>query len=99
MADYESLINVENINLKHIFYSEGTDNYSAYSYNGGDRGAKIWIQNSNFRDSRFCKGMIVYRKQNYIKETLSFTNFTHLYMISKNIQDQGSYIVLQGSTF
>jgi hypothetical protein len=74
LADYESLINIEYNNLKKYTkqytwktYPGGvltstTNDIVQYYFNGADKGARIKIVNSNFKNSRFCKGMIVHRK-------------------------------------
>ena len=72
-----------------------------YSYNGADRGAKITIKKSTFKNSRFCKGMIFYRPSfNYYYDGFSsIVNYTNLYMTEpqKNIKD--SFLIISDSTF
>ena len=75
LGGYESLINIETNNLNKVTKTfswplsggvPATETKTFYTYLGADKGARIRIVNSNFKNSRFCKGMIVYRKQSYI---------------------------------
>lgn len=75
-----------------------TENKVFYTYNGADKGARIKIANSNFKNSRFFKGMIVYRKPPFIPQRLSFANYTHALSYTGN-SDTGSYITIDQSTF
>lgn len=83
-----------------------SDSWSFYIYDGGEKGAKINISNSIFKHSQFSKGLIVYRKQPYIKEGSGFTNKTYLYISETYsylsvpyVIDVGSYIYLEDSYF
>lgn len=62
LKDYESLINVETNNFFINKFVDGTTTYNFIKYNGADKGAKIKISDSIFKNSRFCKGLITYRK-------------------------------------
>lgn len=85
LGNYESLINVENNNLqKHSVTTTTTltsgtvitDTKTFYTLNAADKGAKITINSSTFKHSRFCKGMITYRKAwNITVGKASFTNY------------------------
>ena len=55
LGGYESLINVETNNFIR------QDRVMAYV--GAERGAIINIRDSVFKHSRFCRGMVVYRRQ------------------------------------
>jgi hypothetical protein len=67
--------------------------------NGGERGAKISIVNSDFSHSKFTKGMVVYRKQPYINNTLGLSNRTYMFMTNAFVNDAGSYISMTDSSF
>lgn len=75
LGGYEALIAVENNNLQKINVVITTNTVATgvqsntvpfYTYNGIDKGVKIMVTSSTFKISRFCKGMIVYRKPVYI---------------------------------
>ena len=70
-----------------------------FSYYGGSRGARIDIRNSDFKVSRFCLGLITYRKPLYIKNIRSFVNFTHHLLPSATYNDTGSFIIIKDSSF
>lgn len=66
LSNTESLINIETDN---IVYGAGGDNINTgtikdkvFFYYGVDSGAVISIANSTFNNSKFCKGLIVYRR-------------------------------------
>ena len=87
LKDYDSLIHVETTNLNEGYLSGGNIKFYMFSSIGREKGAKISIRGSKFSNSRFCRGMIVYRKANYISNQYGFTNKTHLYMTDKTIAD------------
>ena len=72
LRDYESLIYVENNN----YYSMGSNYWGIVGLRGENRGAGIVISGSTFSNSRFCKGMIVFREPGFIMNPLLF-NYTH----------------------
>jgi len=67
---YESLINVETNNFFKTTVAQ-------VNYRGETRGAKINIKSSTIKHSRFCKGMLVYRKSPLITGNHQFLNMTH----------------------
>ena len=71
LAGYESLINVETNNLSVIKPTTvGSKQYIETL--GHDRGVKITITGSSFSHSRFCKGMLVYKKRPYLESTFDY---------------------------
>lgn len=84
LSNTESLINIETDN---VVYMTGNDVVSGadsvpyhFDYWGVDGGAVIKITNSTFRDSKFCKGLLVYRKQQAftIADSPQVLNMTNL---------------------
>ena len=66
LADYEALIHVQTNNLAII--QPSTASSKPYIEELGDeRGVKITIASSTFKHSRFCKGMLVYKKRPLIQ--------------------------------
>jgi hypothetical protein len=55
--------------------------------------------NSNFKNSRFCRGLIVHRKPLFIPQKTSLINYTHIFMTPKTNQDKTSFITIASSTF
>ena len=52
--------------------------YNFVGYYGGERGANITIVGSEFKNSVFCRGSIVYRKAPYIENSIfGFVNYTY----------------------
>jgi hypothetical protein len=112
LGGYESLIQVETNNLKKLSraYSwdfidstDGSDETQSetktfYSSNQAEKGVRIRITSSNFKNSRFCKGLIVYRKPLQILQTSVVTNYTQILSYATN-SDALSYIVITRSTF
>ena len=60
--DYEALVYVENNNMQIQNHTAGDnpDDPKNLMIYGDDRGANIIIKESTFKNSRFCKGLIVY---------------------------------------
>lgn len=108
VGNYESLINVEYNNLQRITKDISTTDddgtvetltYDFFAQNNADKGAKISISSSTFKHSRFCKGLITYRKDwNITNARGSYLNYNHLFSNKKN-KDTGSYITISSSTF
>ena len=68
LAGYEALINVENNNMAVVTPSiAGASSYIEEL--GDDRGVKIKISGSSFKNSRFCKGMLVYKRRPKLEST------------------------------
>jgi hypothetical protein len=108
LADYDTLINVNTNNIinetyKQYYTDSNKDwvyaNWTFYTYEGGESGAKIYITNSTFKHSSFSKGLVTYRKQPYISDVFGFENYTYHYMIDPYVGDSGSYIILESSIF
>eukprot|EP00347_Sterkiella_histriomuscorum_P022241 403331176 len=108
LGGYSNLINIEYNNIMRLnkqnpitlFNETRLVDMSFFTYQGGQRGALILISNSNFKHSRFCLGLITYRKQLKISQYKSFINYTDHQVGNKMLYgDQGSYIILQNSTF
>lgn len=72
---------------------------TSYIYNSADRGAIIYIDSSTFKHSRFCKGMIAYRKPAYDPLARGLLNLTNLFMTTPSGLEIGSSITLKDSTF
>lgn len=99
LADYESLINVETNNM--VIVQPAAEGASPYIEELGDnRGAIIDIASSKFYHSRFCKGMITYKKRPILEPQydvlvygLSSTNSIELPQIDDSL------ITIQSSHF
>lgn len=107
LVDYESLINVETNN---IVLTEGSnDNYNAGDENldefvqfwGVDAGAIIMITDTLFRDSKFCKGLIVYRQQQpfTVQDSLMLVNMTNYVELELLDEEQVPSLTIDGCTF
>ena len=70
---------------------------------GEDRGARINITGSTFKHSKFCKGLLTYRRQPAIKfsESKDFLNITAGFNRKFNVSDNRneSFIVIDRSDF
>ena len=70
---------------------------------GEDRGARINITSSTFKHSKFCKGLITYKREESIvfDEHPHFCNISANYKRTENITDDrnSSFVVIEGSEF
>ena len=70
---------------------------------GEDRGARINITSSTFKHSKFCKGLITYKREETIEfdDHPTFLNISANYKRDKNITDNrnSSHVVIEGSEF
>jgi len=67
---YDSLIEYENNN----FYLEETLNKIGFT--GNQDGMRVHLKETTVQHSRFCKGMLTYRKSPMIANELGFFNLT-----------------------
>ena len=71
MVDYEALINVETNNMAVI--QPATSGSKPYIEELGDnRGVIIKIDKSNFKHSRFCKGMLVFKNRPILDSSFDY---------------------------
>lgn len=93
LGGYESLIYVENANLQKIEQSftfttanggTVTQTRPHFNFYGADKGMRLKITYGSFKNSRFCKGLVVYRKPLLMVESKSLTNFTNIYSFTGN---------------
>ena len=77
MSDYTALINVETNNMV-VYPSTGTGVKDYVIELGDERGVNIKIASSTFSNSRFCKGMLVFKKRYSGLESTSAMTFTSL---------------------
>ena len=64
--DKQALIQVENNNYAEMAVSDADDTTELFMARmGEDRGARIYIQGSSFKHSKFCKGLISYRQADH----------------------------------
>jgi hypothetical protein len=84
-AGYESLIHVETDNIWYVgkqvpryeLKDTGSEAYVTYlATTGVDRGIQLLIHYSTFKNSRFCRGLIVYRKMNKVENQEQLLNLT-----------------------
>ena len=77
--------------------------YRFMALSGEDRGARINITGSTFKHSKFCKGLLTYRRQPEIKfsESKTFVNITAGFDRKFNVSDNRneSFIVIDRSNF
>ncbi|CDW73676.1 UNKNOWN [Stylonychia lemnae] len=108
LGGYTSLINVEHNNLRRItkqnpatlFNMTVLLNMDFFVYNGANRGFKLLIQQSTFQHSRFCLGLILFRRQIYIPQMTSFLNTTYIFRSKDNTKnDIGSQLLIVDSEF
>ena len=89
LGGHDSLINVEtnNFGIFGLSWSEDSFAWEPYAdgsqfltYYGEDRGARIYITNSTFKYSSFCKGMIYYKRT----EMFSFDDYKQMVNFTAN---------------
>jgi hypothetical protein len=68
LKDYDSLINIETDNFVQI--TQSSINKPILAKLGQDKGGRVHILNSHFSHSRFCKGLIAYKKSPIIQGSL-----------------------------
>ena len=77
--------------------------YAFLGIAGEDRGARINITSSTFKHSKFCKGLITYRREKSVlfEEHKRFLNISASYERSVNISDDrnSSFIFIDKSEF
>ena len=96
LADYEALINVETNNLA-IVEPLKTGATTLIVEVGDNRGVNIKITYSEFSHSRFCKGMIVFKRRPVLASTDEITVFNLSSLVDD--PDETSYIGISNSKF